>query len=366
MGGNIGRGVLDLDPAADGEVVVLELSVLPDRAGAGAAAGHRGLPEPVAGPSRPARRPGRVFRGQAAAVHRRRAGRGRSSASTRSRGGSWPTRMREEAGTGDPVITRLGDAQARRGRAGGLRPQGVSRRMARRAAGGVDRPAGDGEAAGRAQPPERLRRLCGGAQPRAGAAAIEAAARELSRACRTAPAGRRPGAACASSTTPRRRTPTRRRRRCGSFERIRWIAGGRAKEGGIEPLRPLFGRVAKAYLIGEAAREFAATIGDAARGLRHDGGGGGGGAAPRRSRATPCCWRRPAPASTSSRASRRAARRSRRWCGRADGGRQSLVGVRVPNLRWRRIASRRFVGRSARARRPRGAGHRRRPAIRGA
>ena len=48
----------------------------------------------------------------------------------------------------------------------------------------------------------------------------------------------------------------------GRFERIRWIAGGQAKAGGIEPLRPLFGRVAKAYLIGEAAREFAATLGD--------------------------------------------------------------------------------------------------------
>lgn len=47
-----------------------------------------------------------------------------------------------------------------------------------------------------------------------------------------------------------------------SFERIRWILGGRAKEGGIEALRPLFGRVAKAYLIGEAAADFAVTLGD--------------------------------------------------------------------------------------------------------
>ncbi|MBP7240850.1 UDP-N-acetylmuramoyl-L-alanine--D-glutamate ligase [Amaricoccus sp.] len=48
----------------------------------------------------------------------------------------------------------------------------------------------------------------------------------------------------------------------GSFERIRWIAGGRPKEGGIESLRPWFGRVAKAYLIGEAAADFAATLGE--------------------------------------------------------------------------------------------------------
>lgn len=49
-----------------------------------------------------------------------------------------------------------------------------------------------------------------------------------------------------------------------SFERVRWIAGGRAKEGGVERLRPLFGRIAKAYLIGECAGDFAAAIGAAA------------------------------------------------------------------------------------------------------
>lgn len=45
-----------------------------------------------------------------------------------------------------------------------------------------------------------------------------------------------------------------------SFERIYWIAGGVAKEGGIEALRPLFSRIARAYLIGEAAPVFAATL----------------------------------------------------------------------------------------------------------
>lgn len=47
-----------------------------------------------------------------------------------------------------------------------------------------------------------------------------------------------------------------------SFPRIYWIAGGLAKEGGIEPLRGLFSRVAKAYLIGEAAPAFSATLGE--------------------------------------------------------------------------------------------------------
>ncbi len=46
-----------------------------------------------------------------------------------------------------------------------------------------------------------------------------------------------------------------------SFENIYWIAGGIAKAGGIEPLRPLFPRVARSYLIGQAADQFAQTLG---------------------------------------------------------------------------------------------------------
>jgi UDP-N-acetylmuramoylalanine--D-glutamate ligase len=44
------------------------------------------------------------------------------------------------------------------------------------------------------------------------------------------------------------------------FPDIYWIAGGKAKAGGIESLRPLFPRVRKAYLIGEAVDEFARTL----------------------------------------------------------------------------------------------------------
>ena len=39
-----------------------------------------------------------------------------------------------------------------------------------------------------------------------------------------------------------------------------WILGGRAKEGGILDLAPLFARIARAYLIGEASEVFAATL----------------------------------------------------------------------------------------------------------
>jgi UDP-N-acetylmuramoylalanine--D-glutamate ligase len=48
------------------------------------------------------------------------------------------------------------------------------------------------------------------------------------------------------------------------FNDIFWIAGGKAKTGGIESLRKFFPRIRKAYLIGEAAEEFATTLDGAA------------------------------------------------------------------------------------------------------
>ena len=54
-----------------------------------------------------------------------------------------------------------------------------------------------------------------------------------------------------------------------SFHDIHWIVGGRPKAGGVEPLRPLFPRVAKAYLIGEASDEFARTLDGAVPYERH-------------------------------------------------------------------------------------------------
>ena len=84
-----------------------------------------------------------------------------------------------------------------------------------------------------------------------------------------------------------------------SFERIRWIAGGRPKEGGIAALRPLFPRVAKAYLIGEAAEDFAATLGETPHAIVGTWTRRSPPRSTRRRRATPCCSPRPAPASTS-------------------------------------------------------------------
>jgi UDP-N-acetylmuramoylalanine--D-glutamate ligase len=47
-----------------------------------------------------------------------------------------------------------------------------------------------------------------------------------------------------------------------SFGDIFWIAGGKPKQGGITSLSGFFPRIRKAYLIGEAAKEFSETLGD--------------------------------------------------------------------------------------------------------
>jgi UDP-N-acetylmuramoylalanine--D-glutamate ligase len=46
------------------------------------------------------------------------------------------------------------------------------------------------------------------------------------------------------------------------FSDIHWIAGGRAKKGGIDQLIEHAARIGKAYLIGEAAEEFANVLRD--------------------------------------------------------------------------------------------------------
>src|SRR5262249_22502142 len=51
-------------------------------------------------------------------------------------------------------------------------------------------------------------------------------------------------------------------RALGCYDAIYWIAGGVPKEGGITSLTGFFARVRHAYLIGEAAADFAATLGD--------------------------------------------------------------------------------------------------------
>jgi len=50
------------------------------------------------------------------------------------------------------------------------------------------------------------------------------------------------------------------RQALSSYPRVYWIAGGQPKAGGIEALADLFPRVAKAYLVGDGAAEFARTL----------------------------------------------------------------------------------------------------------
>ena len=52
------------------------------------------------------------------------------------------------------------------------------------------------------------------------------------------------------------------RQALSSYGRSFWIAGGRAKGGGIDDLEDLFSRVVEAFLIGEAAGPFAARLGE--------------------------------------------------------------------------------------------------------
>lgn len=59
------------------------------------------------------------------------------------------------------------------------------------------------------------------------------------------------------------------RQALNSYPSVFWIAGGKAKDGGIDDLRDLFPRVTKAYLIGEAADAFAVTLADTPHVVAH-------------------------------------------------------------------------------------------------
>ena len=107
------------------------------------------------------------------------------------------------------------------------------------------------------------------------------------------------------------------------FRSIYWIAGGRPKAGGFASLRSPLGRSPPSVLIGEAAEEIAAEVGDLVptsqvgtlrppsrpRAARHGDG----------ARGRWCCCRPPAPPSTSSAASRPAATCSASWLGSCRG-----------------------------------------------
>lgn len=260
LGGNIGRGVLDLDPARDGEVAVLELSsyqselartLTPDIAlflnltpdhldrhgglGGYFAAKRRlfmeGAPErAVIGVDEPE---GRFLAGQLA----------------------------EGPGASGPLI-RISSGQKLKGdgwnvfaRKGFLAEWRKGRQVA-----SVD-----------------LRDITGlaGAHNHQNACAAYSACRALGLAPRAIEAGFRGfrGLPHRSQVVGKRNGVTfvndskatnaeSARHALRSFPRIRWIAGGQGKEGGIAGITAVFGHVAKAYLIGCSATEFAADLGE--------------------------------------------------------------------------------------------------------
>jgi UDP-N-acetylmuramoylalanine--D-glutamate ligase len=126
-----------------------------------------------------------------------------------------------------------------------------------------------------------------------------------------------------------------------SFTDIFWIAGGRAKEGGIAALEPHFSRIRKAYLIGEAAQDFADTLSGKVRSkscARSIGRSKRRRSMPRRRGSSRrwSCFRRPAPATTSIRTSRCAGTSSATWCCACRGFRSpSRLRANPPQFRLR-------------------------------
>ena len=127
-----------------------------------------------------------------------------------------------------------------------------------------------------------------------------------------------------SSTIPRRPTPIPRRRRSPASTTFSGSPAASRRPAASRALRGFFPRIRKAYLIGEAAAEFAATLGG---GVPHEIAGtldkalaaaARDAEAQRRASRWYCC-RRPAPRSTNTAISRSAATRSGRWCGRCRG-----------------------------------------------
>jgi UDP-N-acetylmuramoylalanine--D-glutamate ligase len=260
MGGNIGRGVLDLDPAEDGTVVVLELSSYQIELA-------RALQPDIAvflnlSPDHLDRHGG--IGGYFAAKRRlfTQGGPSRSIIGVDEPEGRFlANTMREMAGSGDPVTT-VSTTRKLQGvtwsvyaRKGFLSEWRAKRQMASIDLRGI----------------ETLK----GAHNHQNACAAYAAARSLGLAPRQVES-----ALATYPGLPHRAQPVAMiggvayvndskatnadaaAKSLENFARVRWIAGGRPKAGGIAALAPLFPRIAKAYLIGEAAEDFAATLGE--------------------------------------------------------------------------------------------------------
>jgi len=259
MGGNIGRGVLDLDPGRDGGVVVLELSSYQTELA-------RALSPDIAvftnlSPDHLDRHGG--MGGYFAAKRRLFAEGGpeRSIIGVDEVEGRYlAQQLREEAATGDPVIRvssgqRLtGDGWSVFARKGHLAEWRKGRQVA-----SFD-----------------LRDIAGlpGAHNHQNACAAFAVGRALGLGPRRIEGGMRsyPGLRhrCQVIATidgvryvndSKATNADAAAQALLAFDNIHWIAGGVAKAGGIDALLPLMDRVSSAYLIGEAAQDFAGSLG---------------------------------------------------------------------------------------------------------
>ena len=257
-GGNIGRGVLDLDPGADGSVTVLELSSYQTDLA-------RALTPDIA-----------VFTNLSPDHLDRHGGMGGYFAAKR--------RLFAEGGP-DRAVIGVDEAEGRF-LAGQLGQGPADDRVIRISAG---RKLGDfgwsvfarkGFLAewrkGRQLASVDLRGIAGlpGAHNHQNACAAWAAARALGLAPREIEAG-----LASFAGLPHRSQHLRDRRgvafvndskatnveaaarALAAFPKVRWIAGGLGKEGGIAALAPALAHVVKAYLIGHSARDFALQLG---------------------------------------------------------------------------------------------------------
>ncbi|MEM9716727.1 MAG: UDP-N-acetylmuramoyl-L-alanine--D-glutamate ligase [Pseudomonadota bacterium] len=261
MGGNIGRGVLDLDPAEDGEVVVLELSSYQIELA-------RSLAPDIA-----------IFMNLSPDHLDRHGGMGGYFASKRrlfSEGGPeraiigvdqlegcyLANQMRPEHPSGDPVIT-ISSERKLQGREWSVfaRKGFLSEWRKGRQVANID-----------------LREMTTlpGAHNHENACAAYAAARSLGLAPnvikeammtfrglphRCQVIGRTAGGALVVNDSKATNADAAEKALL-AFENIHWIVGGQGKEGGITALAPLLDRVKQAYLIGDSAAEFASQLGE--------------------------------------------------------------------------------------------------------
>jgi UDP-N-acetylmuramoylalanine--D-glutamate ligase len=260
VGGNIGRGVLDLDPASDGEILVLELSsyqIELARALAPDMAVFMNLT-----PDHLDRHGG--IGGYFAAKRRLFAEGGPDKAIIgvdEAEGRYLANQVRQDSKTGDPVIA-ISSGRKLQGRGWSVfaRKGFLAEWRKGRQVASID-----------------LRNIQGlpGAHNHQNACAAYAVCRALAMAPKVVEAGLRSYGGLAHRcqiiathngvifvNDSKATNADAARNALLAFKNIHWIVGGQAKAGGIAALAPQFDRITKAYLVGDAAVAFADQLSD--------------------------------------------------------------------------------------------------------